>query len=615
MKSHLRFTISILLFSLCLTLGMMAQAAVVSIPDATLRAVLESALGKNTGDVITDAELGTITSLQMNSWRLDDNYGGGRVSDLTGLEYCLNLNDLDLNGNPIDEADLSKLAGLTKLSSLNLGNNELIQSLSALQNLTKLVKLDLNHNNGQGRINDISVVQTMPELQSLNMFGNQISDISSLQNKASLTDLQINGRHNSGVRLDHALAVIPTLTNLTKLSIGYIPLTNESIPPLVGNLTDLASFNHWNNESGEGLLSDLSPFTSLSKLTSLSIEGNSIQSLSPLQSLPNLRHLRLRGNYIEDLTGLNGLQVLEELSLEGNRISNISALSGLNNLRILNLKNNEITDLQALLNNAGIGNGDKVELENNPLSQEVIDNQILALRARGVTVTHSEPGVVVAVPDDSLRVKLLEALNRSNSYQLTRTDLESLGNGKQDWLNANDAKINDLTGLEYCINLRYLYLRNNQISDITALSNLTKLDNLDLNGNPLKEDALLIVESLRARGTKVSYDMPKITGPWLWMTVDTSTSGSGALNSGTDWLSQASTGSVTEAQVANSGVAAGQAVGAKVWKAATISATGGNNMNDVVTGVGCYLDNVDKVYQCHIFICTSCLRLFLMSLY
>merc|ERR1712096_350226 len=60
--------------------------------------------------------------------------------------------------------------------------------------------------------------------------------------------------------------------------------------------------------------------------------------------------------------------------------------------------------------------------------------------------------------------------------------------------------------------------------------------------------------------------MVRIAGPWLWMTVETSMSGLGALNSGTDWLSQASSGLVTEAQVANFGVVAGQAVGNKVWK-------------------------------------------------
>ena len=69
-----------------------AAVQAVSIPDANLRAAIETALGKARGAPITEAEMASLTSL------------GGRnknISDLTGLEYATGLTRLDLYGNEL----------------------------------------------------------------------------------------------------------------------------------------------------------------------------------------------------------------------------------------------------------------------------------------------------------------------------------------------------------------------------------------------------------------------------------------------------------------------------------------------------------------------------------
>ena len=47
--------------------------------------------------------------------------------------------------------------------------------------------------------------------------------------------------------------------------------------------------------------------------------------------------------------------------------------------------------------------------------------------------------------------------------------------------------IANLTGLEYCTNLHYLYLYLNHISDILPLANLTNLTILSLNSNQISD--------------------------------------------------------------------------------------------------------------------------------
>ena len=89
---------------------------VVNNPDANLRAALESALGKNAGDAITDADLVSLTGYLELTWT--------EITDLSGLEYCTGLTELHLGGNQI--SDISTLAELTNLTTLRLGRNQVM---------------------------------------------------------------------------------------------------------------------------------------------------------------------------------------------------------------------------------------------------------------------------------------------------------------------------------------------------------------------------------------------------------------------------------------------------------------------------------------------------------
>ena len=114
--------------------GSRASAAVVDIPDPGLEAAIRFTLGIPT-DPITDVDLAGLISL--------DAHGGG-ITDLTGLEYCVNMQILWLHNNSI--SDLGPLSGLTSLWGLQLENNG-VSDLGPLSGLTDLVALCLSNNN------------------------------------------------------------------------------------------------------------------------------------------------------------------------------------------------------------------------------------------------------------------------------------------------------------------------------------------------------------------------------------------------------------------------------------------------------------------------------------
>ncbi|MCK5245318.1 leucine-rich repeat domain-containing protein, partial [Candidatus Bipolaricaulota bacterium] len=129
-------------------------------------------------------------------------------------------------------------------------------------------------------------------------------------------------------------------------------------------------------------------------LKGLWLNENEIVDISALSGLTDLDLLGLGGNQIVDISALSGLINLAELDLSHNQIVDISALSGLTNLDSLGLGSNQIVGIAPLVNNTGIGSGDDVDLDDNPLhlfesgSPNSLDLE--ALRQRGASVTYQE---------------------------------------------------------------------------------------------------------------------------------------------------------------------------------------------------------------------------------
>ena len=182
-------------------------------------------------------------------------------------------------------------------------------------------------------------------------------------------------------------ADMATLTELTARNANISDLTGLEAAT---NLRELyladeyvEAESRWINSNS---VSDLSPLSGLTNLTTLHLQRNVISDISPLARVTNLTELSLGSNAITAISALSGLTKLRFLYLQDNTISDLSSLSGLTNLTGLYLYDNNISDLSPLVTNTGLGSGDEVNVNRNPLNYTSINTHIPALRSRGVVV-------------------------------------------------------------------------------------------------------------------------------------------------------------------------------------------------------------------------------------
>ena len=179
-----------------------AAGAPVWIPDIALRGRIATALGKSESDIIGVRELAALVVLDVR---------GAGVAELTGLEYAVNLEGLDLGHNAVE--DLRPLAGLASLRRLNLdgalgdpwqlaalsGLKELslrgngLANLSALSSITGLAILDVAEN----RIEDLTPVGALAGLRVLDVSKNGTPDLSPLAGLDNLRELHVGGNRGA----------------------------------------------------------------------------------------------------------------------------------------------------------------------------------------------------------------------------------------------------------------------------------------------------------------------------------------------------------------------------------------------------------------------------------
>jgi hypothetical protein len=160
---------------LLFVLASWVNAVEVVIPDANLEAVLRAKTEiPDTGPIMSEDLSMIQTLVGINK----------EIVDLTGLEYCVNLGELDLSINNI--SDIGPLAGLASLTKLYLTDNN-ISDISPLAGLTSLSWLHLIDNN----ISDVSPLGGLNELMLLALNSNSVSDISPLSGLTSLEYLYI----------------------------------------------------------------------------------------------------------------------------------------------------------------------------------------------------------------------------------------------------------------------------------------------------------------------------------------------------------------------------------------------------------------------------------------
>ena len=111
----------------------------------------------------------------------------------------------------------------------------------------------------------------------------------------------------------------------------------------------------------------------------------------------------------------------------------------------------------------------------------------VAVFTEGHTVTfNAVAGPPVGIPDANLRAAIGDALNKVPDTPIAPAEIATLPR-----LEAPNANISDLTGLEGATNLTHLRLHRNAISDISPVAELTNLTVLEINDNNISDTSPL----------------------------------------------------------------------------------------------------------------------------
>ena len=145
-------------------------------------------------------------------------------------------------------------------------------------------------------------------------------------------------------------------------------------------------------------------------------------------------------------------------------------------------------------------------------------------------------------------------------------------------------KVSDLSPLAGLTGLNHLNFEDNNISDISSLAGLTNLTWLNVARNKISDFSPL--DGLRENIKLVWHGNPgfpkggpKIEGPWLWVVLPETV---GETLESTDFLSEASGGTVTEVEIATHGATAGKSVGNSVWTSHRLPPAGQDNILDML---------------------------------
>ena len=270
------------------------------IPDPNLRAAIAEALGKAPNASIEKKDLARLTQI------IADESG---IRDLTGLEYAIKLERIELRHNAI--SDLSPLAGLKHLNNIKLRGNR-ITDISPLKGLISVDWLGLEEN----EIRDLSPLEGLRRLNGLGIEDNPVSNISPLAGLISLEGINARG------------TVISDFSPLAKLP--RLQWIEFGVSPSISKLPSLKGLKTLKRlEIRDTLISDISGLEGLVSLTELNLERNVISDISPLAKLTRLKRLELNGNVISDVSPLAGLTNLERLNLKNNAISDFAPLEAL----------------------------------------------------------------------------------------------------------------------------------------------------------------------------------------------------------------------------------------------------------------------------------------------
>jgi NACHT domain len=282
---------------------------------------LEARVGNGLSDLSPLATLERLQTLQLNNCVA--------VGDLAPLSKLTALRSLSLQGCAA-LVDLAPLASLQDLRELTVSDAADLHDLSAVANLTGLRTLSLSRT----AVTDLALLANLTGLQSLTLSDNPGPDLRPL---ANLTELRTLSLSRTAVT---DLAPLANLTGLRSLNLSRTAVTDLA---LLANLTGLRSLN-----LSYTAVTDLQPLANVSDLRSLSLSHTAVTDVALLANLTGLRVLNVSDTSVADLGPLANVTGLQDLNLSRTAVTDLTPLANLRWLRMLILSGSAVTDLGPL---------------------------------------------------------------------------------------------------------------------------------------------------------------------------------------------------------------------------------------------------------------------------
>jgi Leucine-rich repeat (LRR) protein len=352
----------------------------ITIPDATLKRALNTAIGISSSQVNThvptEGELCKITRLNVTN-----------AASLSGLDHCPNLTQLYLYSTTTTKTldmeqimlctDLAiltvekyilqnpvALANLKKLNELRLVNNKLTDP-EFLKSLTLITRLEIVDNS----ISDPAFLNSMPRVEWLTLKNCNISDFSVLENTYGFRTVDVSFNHLTSLDWINKNRSLQTLNAASNSITGTVALSDLSI---------LLTIDLTNNTISNFQL------TGSPTAESLYLGNNSLTDIQQLLSdNPDLGTLSVHHNKIAVLPDL--APKLTKLELNYNLIKDISSITRYTYLTYLNLSSNQIVDIQDLIENDYHTKLTYLNLQSNPIGKESFTEIIPVIKASGIT--------------------------------------------------------------------------------------------------------------------------------------------------------------------------------------------------------------------------------------
>ena len=400
----------------------------VTVSDAALHAAITSVLNKSPSSDLTMSDMLKLTTLTAN---------GANIRDLTGLQHASNLTALSLNNNL---SDIAPIAGLSQLTTLSLNGNR-ISDVTPLAALTQLKTLSLENNN----LADVTPLSDLTQLTTLLLDDNRLSDVVPLTGLSQLRTLSLN---------NNDISEVAPLISLTQLKTLQLKGNLLSYPALHTHVPTIQA-------GGATVAIDLRTPTTLVKVSGThGVAGRAISIIAEVQDEQGL--------------GFAGVPVTFTVTAGGGHVTASKVIA-------------DITGRARTTFTLGETPG-----------KNIVRAVVVGGRQRAIfSITAINEASTVTVSDANLRARITESIGKSIGTQLTAGDMLKLMK-----LEGSNANIQHLTGLEHAHNLRELdlgseyireqgFVNSNSVSDISALSGLMQLKDLDLSDNSISDISAL----------------------------------------------------------------------------------------------------------------------------